>query len=132
MNEFMQTILPIVATLLGAVLTALSGYVITYINKKNKDLQANADSNMTKKYMDMVTKTITDSVLMVNNTYVDTLKKNNAFTKEAQEQAFKMCFDNVMGLLTDDTIKYLNEITTDATKYLTTSIEATVKEEKPW
>lgn len=130
MNDFLQQILPTLATILGMVLTALAGYVITYINKKKKELQANTDNEVAKKYMDMIEKSITDSVLMVSQTYTDNLKKEGAFTKEAQGKAFKMCFDNVLKLLNKEAFEYLNEITNDVTKYLETKIEAKVKETK--
>lgn len=130
MNDFLQQMLPTLATILGMVLTALAGYVITYINKKKKELQATTDNEVAKKYMDMIEKSITDSVLMVSQTYTETLKKQGAFTKVAQEKAFKMCFDNVFILLNKEAFEYLNEITDDVTKYLTTKIEAKVKETK--
>ena len=116
MNDFLQQMLPMVATLLGAVLTALAGYLVSYINKKTNETQ--------------LTKIITDSVMMLNNTYVDALKKDNAFTKEAQKEAFRLCYENVMSLLKKETLKYLETVTNDVEKYLKTSIEATVKKEK--
>lgn len=130
MNDFLQQMLPTLATILGMVLTALAGYLITYINKKKKELQATTDNEVAKKYMDMIEKSITDSVLMVSQTYTEALKKQGAFTKVAQEKAFKMCLDNVLVLLNKEAFEYLNEITDDVTKYLTTKIEAKVKETK--
>ena len=79
MNEFLQAMQPSVVTALGLVLTALTGFVVSYINKKNKELQGNIDSNLAKKYMDMVAQTITDCVKEVSQTYVDSIKKEGAF-----------------------------------------------------
>lgn len=129
-NDFMQYMLPTVATVLGAVLTALAGYIITYINKKNKALQSGVESATAKKYMDMVTKTISDCVLSVNQTYVENLKKQNAFTKEAQEEAFKMAYKNVTEILSTDAYEYIEQAFGDVEKYLTTKIEAEVNNAK--
>lgn len=129
-NEFVQYMLPTLATILGAILTALCGYFISYINKKKIEVEATTDNETAKKYMNMIADTITNCVKETNQTYVESLKKENAFTKDAQEKAFKMTFDNVMNLLTTDAINYLNEITNDVTQYLKSAIESEVNEEK--
>jgi hypothetical protein len=54
------------------------------------------------------------------------LKKENAFTKEAQEIAFQKTLDAVLAVLSDDAKEYLTELYGDATAYLTTRIEAEV------
>ena len=82
------------------------------------------------KYADMITETITNCVIAVNQTYVEALKKKNAFTKEAQEEAFKMCYNNVIGLLSADVQKYIVETFGDLEIYLTTRIESLVNTSK--
>lgn len=129
-NDFVQYLLPILATVLGTVLTALCGYFVTYINRKNKALQATVDSATAKKYMDMVTKTISDCVVSVNQVYVENLKKEGVFTKEAQAEAFKMAYNGVLEILTVDAYEYIESAFGDVEKYLTTKIEAEVNNAK--
>ena len=108
------------------VLTALCGYFLTYINKKKKALQQEIDNELVTKYMDMLEKTISDCVTATNQTFVETLKKKGAFTKEAQAEAFSLTFNNVMTILNEDCYEYLQNITSDVEKYITNKIEAEV------
>ena len=78
------------------------------------------------KYIAMVTETISACVIATNQTYVETLKKKNAFTAEAQKEAFQLTYNAVMAILTDEAKAYLAEIYGDVTAYITNKIEAEV------
>lgn len=130
MNELTTQILEILAPFAGALLTALCGFAINYLNKKTALVKKETNNITVWKYTDMITSTITDCVTAVNQTYVDALKKDNAFTKEAQEEAFKMCYNNIVGLLSEEAKKYITETFGDLEIYLTTRIESLVKKAK--
>lgn len=125
-NEFIEYIMPTLGTLLAGVLSALGGFLIVYINKKKKALQESIDSDIADKYIEKIAITITDCVVATNQTYVEALKKEGAFTKEAQEQAFWKTYNNVITILGNDCIEYLQNITTDVQTYLMNKIEAEV------
>ena len=74
----------------------------------------------------LLSDTITACVIATNQTYVEELKKNNAFTAEAQKEAFKLTYDAVMAVLTEEAEKCLSEIYGDLAAYITTKIEAEV------
>ena len=126
MGELIVALNPTIVNCLCLVLTALTGYFIAYINKKKKALQQEMNNEMVTKYSNMLEKTITDCVQATNQTYVEALKKKNAFTPEAQKEAFNKTLEAVMSILTDDCIKYLNTITTDVNAYIYNKIEADV------
>jgi hypothetical protein len=65
--------------------------------------------------------------LATSQTYVEALKKDNAFTKEAQQQAFDMTYNAVMDVLTADAKEYLTNIYGDLSAYISNKIEAEVK-----
>ena len=130
MNELVAQILEILAPFAGALLTALCGFAINYLKKRSAQIKDEADNALVTKYADMITETITNCVIAVNQTYVEALKKKNAFTKEAQEEAFKMCYNNVIGLLSADVQKYIVETFGDLEIYLTTRIESLVNTSK--
>ena len=77
-----------------------------------------------RKYIDLLQDTIVRCVIATNQTYVENLKNKNAFDKEAQEEAFKMTYDAVMVILTDDAKDYLNNAVGDLQLYVTKLIEA--------
>jgi hypothetical protein len=104
----------------------LVAYVVKYINAKGNEIAANVDSELASKYIVMLTTTIADCVVATNQTYVEALKKEGKFDKEAQAKAFQMTYDAVMDILTDDAKEYLANFYGDLTLYLTKRIEAEV------
>ena len=114
-------------TLLPLVLMALSATLIVYINNKLEEGKKKSDSDITDKYLTMLQDTIEDAVLATTQTYVEALKNQNMFDKEAQRQAFKLTYDAVMKVLTDDAKKYITSAVGDLETYITNKIESTVK-----
>ena len=129
-DNFINYMIPVVGTALGTLLSALFAYLIVYINKKKQALLETSKSEIEKKYIEKISKTITDCVIATNQTFVETLKKENAFTKEAQEEAFQKTITNIMSILNEDCIEYLESITSDITVYLRNKIEAEVNKNK--
>lgn len=121
--NLLQDILEVCIIPLLGVLTA---YLVNYIKVKSLELTNKTDSEMADKYIQMLTQTITDCVIATNQTYVEALKKQEAFTKEAQKEAFQKTYDAVMLVLTDDAKEYLAEAYGDLTAYITMKIEAEV------
>ena len=117
---------PAFIDMLVLVLTALCGYLLTYINKKKQALQQDINNELVTKYTDLIEQTIIDCVTATNQTYVEALKKEGAFTKEAQREAFSRTLNNVMSILTEDCYEYLTTITSDVDKYIANKIEAEV------
>ena len=126
-EKFLDYILPTLGTCLGVIITALGAYAATYINKKKEEINQNINSEIGKKYINMVSDTIIKCVIATNQTYVDALKKENAFTPEAQKEAFNRTFNNVMSILSKDCLLYLESITNDAEEYIKNQIEAEVR-----
>lgn len=112
--------------LLGVLVT----YLVKYINTKSKELEANTDNELAKKYISLLSSTITNCVIATNQTYVETLKKQGKFDVEAQKEAFNMTLNAVKALLTDEAKQYLSEIYGDLNAYITNQIEATVNQNK--
>ena len=107
-------------------LGVLTTFLVRYINAKMKTLVDTISDEKQKKYIEMLNNTITDCVIATTQTYVDTLKKQGKFDKEAQEQAFLMTFNAVSGLLTEESKKYLNEAIEDLDLYIKQKIESEV------
>lgn len=108
----------------------LTTFLVQLIKTKQAELVSKTDSEINKKYMDMLTDTITKCVIATNQTYVDALKDKNAFTKEAQEEAFMKTSSAVLTILSEDAKEYLNETLGDLNAYITTQIEAQVNAHK--
>lgn len=111
-------------------LSAAALYFITWMRAKKLELQQKAKNDTTKKYLDMLDTTIYECVMATNQTYVDALKKEGSFDAEAQKKAFKLTYEAVLGVLTDEAQVYLNEAVKDINSYITNKIEAQVSVNK--
>ena len=123
--------LPLLYQLLEVCIIPLLGivtaYFVKYINAKSAEIQNKVDNDTADKYIAMLDDTICACVIATTQTYVDALKKDNAFTKEAQQEAFNLTYNAVMAVLTDEAKKYLTNIYGDLTAYITNKIEAEVQ-----
>ena len=80
--------------------------------------------------MTLLQDTVISCVIATNQTYVDSLKEQGKFDAEAQKIAFQKTYDSVMQILTEDAVKYLNEVLGDLDKYVNTMIESQVNLQK--
>ena len=105
----------------------LTAYFVKWVNAKSAEIQNKVENDTADKYIAMLDDTICACVIATTQTYVDALKKDNAFTKEAQQEAFNLTYNAVMAVLTDEAKKYLTTIYGDLTAYITNKIEAEVQ-----
>ena len=105
----------------------LTAYVVKIVNAKLEEVSANRKNELEKKYIDMLNDTISDCVIATTQTYVESLKKQGSFDAEAQKEAFNQTYGAVMGILSEEAKKYLNEAIGDLNLYITQKIEAEVK-----
>lgn len=124
--EWLPLLYKILEVCIIPLLGVLTAYLVKYIKIKSVEIQATVDNDTADKYIALLSDTITACVIATNQTYVEALKKNNAFTVEAQKEAFKLTYDAVMAVLTDEAKKYLSEIYGDLSAYITAKIEAEV------
>ena len=108
----------------------LTTYIVKYIQVKSNELQTATDNAMADKYIALLADTITKCVIATNQTYVDSLKNKDAFSKEAQREAFELTYNAVLDILSDDVKDYIAEAFGDAETYLTTLIEEAVNKNK--
>ena len=124
--EWLSLLYQILEVCVIPLLGVLTAYIIKFINIKSNEIQNKVDSEIGDKYIDMLADTISACVIATNQTYVEALKKQNAFTPEAQKEAFTLTYNAVMSVLTDEAKVYLTAIYGDLTTYITNKIEAEV------
>lgn len=112
------------------VLGVLAVYIVNFIKAKNAQLKEQVKNDTYKKYMDLLETTIVSCVITTNQTYTEALKKQNAFDVEAQKVAFKMTYDAVIKILSEDATKYLETAVGDLKLFITQRIEAEVSANK--
>lgn len=105
-------------------------YLIQFLKAKRDQAVEKSDSEVADKYINMLYETVEACVKATSQTYVDTLKKNGAFTAESQKEAFNLTLTAVKSILSDEAQDYLTNIYGDLNSYIGTLIEAKVKENK--
>ncbi len=128
--EFLELSQQIFNTLLVPLLAVITVFLVRWISVQAENLKKKTDNEIAQKYIDLLDYTITTCVTATNQTYVNALKDKNAFTKEAQEEAFRRTFEAVQEILSDEARKYLDEVYKDLNEYIVNQIEATVNLEK--
>ena len=108
----------------------LTKYVITYIETQRDILIKENDNEIQKKYIALLAETIKTCVIATNQTYVDALKNKDAFTPEAQKEAFNKTLNAVLAILGEEGQKYLSEVYGDLNTYIINQIQAEVKANK--
>ena len=124
--EWLPLLYQILEVCIIPLLGLLTAYIVKYVNAKSAEMQAKAENDKVDKYIAMLDDTICACVIATSQTYVEALKKDNVFTREAQLEAFDKTFNAVMKVLSEDAKKYLTEIYGDLTVYITNKIEAEV------
>lgn len=104
----------------------LTKYLISWIEVQKENIKTQNNNEITNKYIDLLAETIETCVIATNQTYVDSLKKKNQFTKEAQLEAFRMTKEAVFTILSEDAEKYLTAIYGDLDAYIVNQIQACV------
>ena len=113
----------ILFSVLGIILTGLASWgtsvLIKWLNSKikNKELAAFATTIVT---------VINNAVKATYQTYVESIKGTDLWTKEAQEHALQMALETAKSELTTEAIAYIEEQHGDIEKYLVTLIESSL------
>ena len=111
-------------------LAIITRSLVIDISTKKDELKNKTDNELAKKYLDLLNDTIANCVIATNQTYVEALKKENAFTADAQKAAFEKTYQAVIATLSEEAQKYLPEVVGDLQTYITQKIEASVNQNK--
>lgn len=110
----------------------LTTYFVKWVKIKTEEIQAKENNELYNKYIEMLSTTITSCVIATNQTYVNALKDKNAFTAEAQQEAFNRTKDAVLSILSEEAMNYLNSAVGDLNAYIEKKIEEEVLTAKAW
>jgi hypothetical protein len=99
---------------------------IFFVKQKIAESKAKTDSEVSHKYLSLLETTIIDCIKATNQTYVNALKDQDAFDKEAQKQALKQTTDAVFKILSNDAKNYLTSFVGDLDMVVQEKIEANI------
>ena len=127
-KQFLMDLLgQIIQVCLIPLLGVLTAYLVTFIKKKSAALQETTKSELTRKYLELLTETVCPCVKATKQTYYDELKKKRNFTdKAAHEEAFNKTKNAVLAILSDEAKQYLTSAFGDLNELITAKIEEEV------
>ena len=121
--DWKDLLIYVIQTLCGLVITVGIPFLFTLLRKKIKDEKL-------ARLLSRVENIVKQTVILINQTYVDALKEEGLFDKEAQKAAFEMCKEKVLAMLNDEAIVAIAETFGDYEEWIRTLIEAYVRENK--
>lgn len=130
MKEILTQIATACVPVLCLLIMAGGAYLVALLRKKTAQIQQQIDNDNADKYIGMACEAVAQAVTYTAQTFVDTLKSEDAFTKEKQLEAFKMARDTALNILGETAVLALEEIYGDLYTWLDTKIEQVCREIK--
>lgn len=118
-----QELINILLAALGTILTGLAAWAVSaftkWINSKISDQKC-------AKYLSTVMELTTTAVCEVYQTYVETIKTEGKFDKEAQEKALEICLLKIKSKCAPEILDYIGYNFGNVTDYLKSLIESAI------
>lgn len=111
---------------IAPLLVAVTSYVITFLHKQTVRLQEAAKNEKVKTLIGIAEGIVSQAVNTVSQTYVDGLKAEGVFDKDAQKEAFEKSKAYVYTLMTEDTINAIKANYGDLDMWVSTKIEENI------
>ena len=105
------------------ILPVISTFIIVLLKKKTSEISQNIKNDEIKKYINIAEDAVYTAVTAVTQTYVMTLKKENAFTEEAQEEAFETAKAKSLLIMGQSAQEALELVYGDLNEWLNNKIE---------
>lgn len=112
---------------------ALAKYLVDFINEKINEVQVSTDikeHDQLNKYIDDAQKVISNIVLSISQTYVETLKSKGEFTPEAQKEAKEKAMTLAEDMISEESKNAIIIVYNDFDKYLDAAVESLVNQNK--
>ena len=122
-KTWMDVLIYAVEVAVGLVITVGVPYLFSLLKQK-------ANSDIALKYLDKAEGYVNDAVLMVKQTFVDSLKSEGKFDAEAQVEAFEQAYATWEQMISDEMKNIISETVGDLDAWVKTKIEAAVIESK--
>ena len=126
-NEIMNLIETLVLAPLDI---AISSLLIALIRQQTARIEAKIKDEKAKRLIEIAEGVVSQAVTSVTQTYVEGLKAEGAFDKNAQALAFEESKDKIYLMLTDETMKAVQDNYGNIEEWIKTKIEETVNRNK--
>ena len=119
MEQFWTIFWSAIGVILMGLATWVSSFITSWLSTKIKDKKL---CSLALQLNEIVKR----AVMTITQTYVDNMKKQNAFDGEAQKNALNKCLGIINTQLTRELRDYIEENFGDIQSYLVTLVESTI------
>lgn len=127
MSEFLSNLMIAVIT---AAVPVLTTYAVKLIKQVGANAAAKTDDTKKQGYANEIARAVSEAVSATSQTYVDSLKNSGNFTLEAQREAAEKALTACIASISPAAQEFVESVYGDLTEYLTTKIEAEVRNQK--
>lgn len=112
------------------ILGIMTKYIVMLLKSKVAELEQNIHNEKLNKYLNLAEDAIETAVISVNQTFVDTMKKQGAFDENAMEKSFHVAKNKALAIMGSAAVSALKEVYKDLDIWLDNKIEYYVKQNK--
>ena len=121
--EWRQILTEVIISILGIVITVVSGYIIAWINSKIKDEKI-------KRILNDALKIVSNGVDYVYQTYVEGLKGTTLWDADAMKEASSRAMEYINANLTEEAKAFISKNGKDLAEWIKEQIEIAIKKSK--
>lgn len=129
-KTWMDVLIAVIDSLVNIVVTVGLPYLFVLLKKKIANDEKLAGNEKVKYYMGLAQDYLCDTVIMVKQTFVDSLKKEGKFDAAAQAEAFKIAKDAWLDMMSDEMKDIIVNEVGDLDVWANTMLEKYVVETK--
>lgn len=121
--DWRQILTEVIISILGIVITVVSGYIIAWINSKIKDEKI-------KRILNDALKIVSNGVDYVYQTYVEKLKGTTLWDADAMKEASSRAMEYINANLTEEAKAFISKNGKDLAEWIKEQIEIAIKKSK--
>ena len=121
--EWRQILTEVIISILGIVITVVSGYIIAWINSKIKDEKI-------KRILNDALNIVSNGVDFVYQTYVEELKGTSLWDENAMKEASSRAMEYINANLTEEAKAFISKNGKDLAEWIKEQIEIAIKKSK--
>lgn len=126
-----QEVMNIIETcVLTPLFIAVSSFIIAFLHKQTTKLQEKVKDEKVKNLIETANGIVEQAVTAVTQTYVDGLKADGVFDKDAQNIAFNKAKDSIYTLFTNDIVNAIKDNYGSIDEWVATKIEESISKNK--